>query len=95
NLLHSKTLLADSCKLFAKYMVEGMEANEKRIKELLNQSLMLVTALNPKIGYDKSAKIAYKAHKEDKTLKEACLELGYLSEAEFDEVVRPEKMIRP
>ena len=67
----------------------------ERIKELVDRSLMLVTALSPKIGYDKAAEIAKKAHREGLTLKEAALDLGYLTEAEFDETVQPEKMVHP
>lgn len=92
NLLHSIELLADSCRSFTDYLVEGLEPNRARIASHVNRSLMLVTALTPKIGYDNAAKIALKAHKEDLTLKEACLQLGYLSEEEFDKIVVPEKM---
>jgi fumarate hydratase class II len=95
NLLHSKDLLADSCRLFTKYMVEGIEADTQKIQHFLNHSLMLVTALTPKIGYDKAAEIAKKAHHEGSTLKAMALKLGYLSEKEFDEIVRPEKMTHP
>jgi len=95
NLLHSITILADSCHHFSKYMLEGVKANEKKIAYFLNQSLMLVTALNPKIGYDKSAKIANLAFEEDISLKEACIKLGYLTEQEFDQIVQPSKMISP
>jgi fumarate hydratase class II len=95
NLLHSITILADSCHHFTKYMLEGVKANEKKIAYFLNQSLMLVTALNPKIGYDKSAKIANLAFEEDISLKEACIKLGYLTEQEFDQIVQPSKMISP
>jgi fumarate hydratase class II len=69
--------------------------NHDRIRQNLESSLMLVTALTPKIGYDKAAEIAHKAHHERTTLREAALELGYLTEKEFDEIVRPEKMTRP
>lgn len=95
NLLHSIRLLSDCCSTFTDYMVKGIEANQQQIKLFLDNSLMLVTALTPHIGYDKAAKIAEKAHAEDKTLKQACLELGYLSEEQFDQVVRPEKMLGP
>ena len=71
----------------------GIEPNRERINQLLNESLMLVTALNTHIGYDKAAEIAKKAHKEGLTLKAAALALGYLSEAEFDSWVRPEQMV--
>lgn len=94
NFLHSITLLTDGCRSFTDHLIIGTKANEKKIKEYLEQSLMLVTALNPKIGYDKSAKIAQKAYAENISLKEACLKLGYLSSSEFDEAVQPEKMTR-
>ncbi len=93
NVLNSIRLLADASLSFYERAVKGTEANEHRIKMHLNNSLMLVTALNPYIGYDKAAEIAKKAYKENKTLKEAALELGYLTEEEFDKYVRPEKMV--
>jgi len=93
NLLHSAVLLADSCRNFREFCVEGLEADRDRIDDLLHRSLMLVTALTPKIGYDKAAEIAKKAHHERTTLKEAALALGYLTEAEYDEAVVPEKMV--
>lgn len=95
NLLHSIRLLADACSLFTDHLVVGLEANEEQIKHHLDNSLMLVTALNPHIGYDKAASVAKKAHKENKTLKQACVELGYLTEKQFDEYVRPENMLGP
>ncbi|KAJ3284049.1 fumarase fum1 [Borealophlyctis nickersoniae] len=95
NLLHSITLLASATTSFTKNCVVGIVPNEERIKELVGKSLMLVTALNPRIGYEKAAKVAKKAHKEGTTLKEAAEALGYLSAAEFDELVRPEKMVGP
>jgi fumarate hydratase, class II len=95
NLLHSITLLSDACRHFTTSLIEGLTVNEKRIKEYVSKSLMLVTALSPKIGYDKSAEIAYYALKHDVSLKEACLKLNALSEEEFDRLVRPEKMIGP
>jgi fumarate hydratase class II len=95
NFLHSTKILADVCRTFREFCVEGLKPNRERIKELVDRSLMLVTALSPKIGYDKAAEIAKKAHYEGTTLKEAALELGYVSEAEFDDAVRPEKMVRP
>lgn len=95
NLLHSVRLIADACRSFTEHMVVGIEVNKNKIKEHLGNSLMLVTALAPKIGYDKASKMALYAHKEDLTLKEACLKLGYLSEKEFDETVVPEKMTGP
>ena len=95
NFLHSARILADSCRTFREFCVEGIRANTERIGELVNSSLMLVTALTPKIGYEKAAEIAKKAHHEGTTLKQAALELGYLTEAEYDELVRPEKMTGP
>jgi fumarate hydratase, class II len=93
NFLHSTRLLADVCRNFRQFCVEGLEPDRERIEELVRGSLMLVTALAPKIGYDKAAEIAKKAHGESTTLKEAALALGYLSEAEYDEIVTPEKMV--
>jgi fumarate hydratase class II len=93
NLLHSATLLADVCRTFREFAVEGLEPDRVRIDELVRRSLMLVTALTPTIGYDKAAEIAKKAHHEGTTLKEAALALGYLSEAEYDAAVRPEDMV--
>jgi fumarate hydratase class II len=95
NLLHSIRLLADSCRSFTDYCVVGIQANREQIEHFLADSLMLVTALSPRIGYDKSAQVAYKAHKEGTTLREACVELGFLDGEEFDALVRPEKMIGP
>ncbi|NDE90953.1 MAG: class II fumarate hydratase [Alphaproteobacteria bacterium] len=93
NLLQSIRLLADSANSFTDNCVVGITANEDRIKKIVNESLMLVTALNPHIGYDNAAKIAKKAHAEGKTLKEVTLELGLLTSEKFDEVVRPEQMV--
>lgn len=95
NVLRSIRLIADSSKAFTTNCVQGIEANRDRIAKLLHESLMLVTALNPHIGYDKAAKIAKTAHKEGTTLKEAALKLGYLTEAEFDKWVKPEDMLGP
>jgi fumarate hydratase class II len=95
NFLHSTTILADVCRTFREFCVEGLKPNRERIKELVDRSLMLVTALSPKIGYDKAAGIAKKAHQDGTTLKEAALELGYITEAEFDDAIKPEKMVRP
>ncbi len=95
NVLQSIRLIADSCESFTDNCVVGIQANEDNIKKHLNDSLMLVTALNPHIGYDNAAKVAKKAHKENTTLKQAAVELGLLTEEKFDEVVRPEKMIGP
>jgi fumarate hydratase, class II len=95
NFLHSVTILAGTCSMFAKYCVEGLAANHKKIQYYLERSLMLVTALSPIIGYDKSAEIAHKALHENLTLKEACLKLGYLTEQEYDKAVIPSKMVHP
>ncbi|CEI93489.1 Putative Fumarate hydratase [Rhizopus microsporus] len=93
NLLQSIRLLSDASVSFTKNCVVGIKANEKRIESIMNESLMLVTALNPHIGYDKAAQCAKKAHKEGTTLKEAALSLGYLTSEQFDQWVRPENMI--
>lgn len=93
NFLQSVRLLADGMNSFNKHCAVGIEPNRDRISQLLNESLMLVTALNTHIGYDKSAEIAKKAHKEGLTLKASALKLGHLTEAEFDEWVRPEEMV--
>jgi fumarate hydratase class II len=95
NVLQSIRLLADASRSFTDNCVAGIEADRTRIAKLLHESLMLVTALNPKIGYDNAAKVAKKAHKEGTTLKHAAVELGLLSEDEFDEWVRPEAMLGP
>jgi fumarate hydratase, class II len=95
NLLQSVQLLADACHAFTDKCVSGIEANTDRIAQLMRESLMLVTALNPHIGYDNATKIAKKAHKEGTTLKEAALALELVSEADFDAWVRPEDMIAP
>lgn len=95
NLLQSIRLLTDASNSFTENCVVGIEANTDRIKKLLNESLMLVTALNPVIGYDNAAKIAKQALHENKTLKEVAVELNLLTAEKFDEVVRPEKMIGP
>ena len=94
NILHSCELIADASRSFAKNCMDGIEPNHKRIKELLDNSLMLVTALNPYIGYDKAAKIAKNAHKKGLTLKESALENGVSSE-DFDNWVKPELMLSP
>ena len=91
-IIESANLLGESCVSFSKNCFDGIKANKKRINELLNNSLMLVTALNTKIGYYKAAEIANKAHNEGTTLKEASLKLGYLKEEEFDILVKPELM---
>lgn len=91
--LQSAQLIGDACRSFEEHCAAGIEPNHNRIKELLNNSLMLVTALNTKIGYYKAAEIANKAHEEGTTLKEAALALGYVTAEEFDEWVRPEDMV--
>ena len=95
NFIHSAKILADACVDFRRFLVDGLEANEARIAEHVKNSLMLVTALTPKIGYDRAGEIAKKADKEGTTLKEAALALGYLSAEEFDETVRPRDMTHP
>lgn len=95
NFLHSACLIRDTCKMFTKYCVEGLQPNRERIDYYVKHSLMLVTALSPKIGYDKAAQIAHIALEENITLKEACLKLGYLTEKEYDAIVVPEKMTHP
>jgi fumarate hydratase class II len=93
NLLHSIRLLADACASFTEHLVVGIQPNREQIQHFLTNSLMLVTALNPHIGYDRAAAVAKKAYTEGTTLRQACVELGYLTEAEFDRLVRPEKML--
>jgi fumarate hydratase class II len=93
NLLHSVRLLADVSVTFRTFCVEGLEADRDRIADLLGRSLMLVTALTPKIGYDRAAEIAKKAHHDGTTLKETAISLGYLTEAEYDQAVVPETMV--
>lgn len=93
NVLNSIRLLSDACESFTDHCVVGIEANSAAIKNHLKNSLMLVTALNPHIGYDNAAKVAKKAHAENKTLEEAAVELGLLTSEKFNEVVRPENMI--
>jgi fumarate hydratase class II len=93
NFLESARLIGDACRSFNVNCAVGIEPNHERIRQNLNNSLMLVTALNTHIGYEKAAEIAKKAHKEGSTLKEAALSLGYLSEEEFDQWVDPSKMI--
>ena len=95
NFLHSTTLLRDACTMFREHAVEGLQANEEQIKKYLDDSLMVVTALNPHIGYDKSAEIAKKAHHDKTTLKKAALALGHVSEEEYDRIVVPKDMTSP
>ena len=95
NVLQSVRLLGDASQSFTTNCIDGLRANEERVDKLLNESLMLVTALNPHIGYEKGAEIAKLAHKEGTTLKQAALKTGYLTEKQFDEWVRPEDMLGP
>lgn len=95
NLLHSIRLMKDACRGFVEFCVEGLELNRARIDENLNNSLMLVTALNPHIGYDNAARIAKNAHKKGITLRESAVELGLLTEEQFDQYVKPEEMTHP
>jgi len=95
NVLQSIRLLADVARSFTDNCVVGIAPNLARIKQLVGDSLMLVTALNPHVGYDNAAKIAKKAHAEDKTLKQAAVELGLLTAADFDRLIKPEDMVHP
>jgi fumarate hydratase class II len=95
NFLNSVRLLADACRSFVDHCINGMELDVDRIAANVKNSLMLVTALSPKIGYDKAAEIAHKAHQEHISLREAALKLGYLSAKDFDELVKPENMTHP
>ena len=95
NIIQSIRLLTDACDSFRVHCVDGIEANEERIRSNLYNSLMLVTTLNPHIGYDKAAEVAKKAYKDNLSLREAIIDLGYMSGEEFDQLVQPEKMIRP
>ena len=94
-ILQSVRIMADGCHNFRVFLVDGTRPNQTQIKQFLDRSLMLVTALSPVIGYDKASKAAHHAYDKDMTLKAACLELGYVDEAEFDKVVNPTKMIGP
>jgi len=93
NFLLSARLIGDACVSFDEKCAQGIEPNPERIKRNLENSLMLVTALNPHIGYYKAAEIAKKAHKENKTLKQSAIELGYLTNEQFDSLVKPENMV--
>ena len=95
DITHSITLMTDGCTNFRKFLIEGTKPNLKKIKEYVDRSLMLVTALSPVIGYDKASKIAHYASDEDLTLREAALKLGYISANDFDRIVDPKKMIQP
>jgi fumarate hydratase class II len=95
NFLHSVTLLRDACHGFVDHLVEGIQLNRERIDGYVRNSLMLVTALSPRIGYDRAARIAHTAYHDDSSLRDACLKLGYLTGEEFDALVRPEAMTHP
>ena len=95
SLLQSVRLLADAVVSFTNNLVRGIEADRERIDELLHKSLMLVTALSPHIGYDRAAQVAHEAFKKGTTLKEMAVDLGYVTEEEFDRMVRPELMVKP
>ena len=95
NFLHSVRLLADSCRSFTEHCATGIEVNREQIDHDVESSLMLVTALNPHVGYDKAAKIAHTAHMDHSSLREAAVKLGFLSGEEFDRWVNPEEMTRP
>jgi fumarate hydratase class II len=95
NFLHSVTLISDACRGFVEFMVNGIEINRDKIDWYVNNSLMLVTALAPKVGYDKAAKIAHTAHVDHSSLKEATLKLGFMSAEEFDATLKPETMTHP
>ena len=95
NFLHSVTLIADACHGYVEYMLKGIEVDRAKVHSHLNNSLMLVTVLTPKIGYDKAAKIAHTAHMDHSSLREAALKLGYLTGEEFDQLMQPERMTRP
>ncbi len=93
NFMQSVNLLSDSIRCFCEFCAKGISVNREKMRENMNHSLMLVTALSPVLGYDKAGEIAKKAHKDGTTLKQACLELGYLSEEQFNEYTAPEKMV--
>ena len=95
NILQSIKLLGDGCLSFTSNCIDGVKPNKEKIKELLNSSLMLVTALAPVIGYDNASKIAKTAHKNGTTLKEEAVKLGFIDESDYDKIVKPEKMISP
>jgi fumarate hydratase, class II len=95
NFMHSVRLLSDTCLRFTEFCVQGMQANRRQLQEYVENSLMLVTALNQHIGYDKAAKLAKTAHQKGLSLREANRELGYLTDEEFERYLRPEKMIAP
>jgi fumarate hydratase class II len=93
NLLHSANILADSANSFREFCIEGLEVNQEVVDHYLHNSLMLVTALNQHIGYDKAAKIAKTAYQDNSSLKEAAVKLGILTAEEFEKYVKPEEMV--
>jgi fumarate hydratase class II len=95
NYLHSVELLADVCNSFVDHCIAGMDVNREQVDHYVKNSLMLVTALSPKMGYDKAAKVAHTAHHERISLREAALKLGYLTAEEFDALVKPHDMTHP
>jgi fumarate hydratase class II len=95
NITHSIAIMADGCTNFRKFLIEGTRPNRKKIAQYVDESLMLVTALSPVIGYDKASKIAHYALDNDLTLKQAAARLGFVTEEEFDRVVDPKKMVHP
>jgi fumarate hydratase class II len=95
NVLNSIRLISDACESFTEHCVQGIEANRGNIQKHVENSLMLVTALNPHIGYDNAAKVAKKAYQENMTLKESSVKLGLLTAEQFDQFVRPEEMTEP
>src|SRR5262245_58907999 len=95
NITHSITIMTDGCTNFRRFLVEGTKPNLKKIHQYVEESLMLVTALSPVIGYDKASRIAHYAMDNDLTLKAAALKLGFVTETEFDRVVDPKKMVQP
>ena len=95
NVLHSISILADSCDRFRVFLIDGIELDEATIRRHVERSVMLVTALAPRIGYDKAAEIAHLAMTEDLTLREAAIRSGHIGEDEFDRIVKPERLTRP
>ena len=95
HVIHSMQLLADACSAFTDNLIIGLKADNARIEKLLQDSLMLVTALAPKIGYDHATLVAKSAHKNGTTLKEEALKLGFVDEQSFDKIVKPENMVGP
>jgi len=95
NITHSITILTDGCTNFRKFLIEGTRPNLKKIKEYVDRSLMLATALSPVIGYDKASQIAHYALDNDLTLRQAALKLGFVTAEQFDGIVDPAKMVHP